>query len=93
MSLPLKLEPTQTPNLTQLTLGSLVVFYSYQSPIAFLQNKQVVALDASTLSRISGRHVSILEPDFNARLSPTDFHAKLKVAMIAAAAQVAKSAS
>ncbi len=93
MSLPLKIEPTQTPNMTQLQFWSLVVFYSYQSPIAFLENKQVVALDAGKLSKMSGKHVGILEPDYNARLNSTEFHARLRAALISAAAELAKLSS
>ncbi len=81
MALPIRLEPTQINNLTQLRVGSLVVFYSYQTPIMFLDGEQKTVRDVSDQSVQTKTHVNKLEPEFGFRQPSAEFLVNLEAAM------------
>jgi hypothetical protein len=93
MSLPIKLALTEIKNVTQMTLGSLTVFYFYQTPIAYHEHKKLTAIDGGVLTPMTKRHIHALEPDFNARIAHSEFLEKLKAAMTTACVEIARGRS
>jgi hypothetical protein len=81
-------EEPATTNFTKVTLGKLDIWFSYQTPIAFLEGQKVTAIDASALTRTTQRHVNIVEPDFNSRVPQTEFHLRLQAAIVAACKEI-----
>lgn len=81
MALPLKLEATQTNNLTQVRLCSLVIFYSYHTPIAYMEGGKMTVRDVREQSMQTKKHTTVLEPDIGFRQPPEEFLANLEAAM------------
>lgn len=90
MPLPLRFETTETPNLFQIRIGQLTVFYSYQTPIGFLEGKEMKVRDVSELSVQTKKHTTKIEPEFGIRMFDTDFLPALEAALKKAMAEAAK---
>jgi hypothetical protein len=87
LSLRIVAEPATT-NLTKLTLGTLDIWYSYQTPIGFLVGRNVTVRDVSVFATTTKRHANIIEPDHNRRIAPDEFLARLQAAIVTACLEI-----
>ena len=88
----LRFSSTPQKNLTELRFGSLVVFYSYQMPIGFMEGSKMTVRDVSHTTTQTRTHANQIEPNISVRITEAEFVDRLNAAVLRACAEIAKLA-
>lgn len=80
MSIPRITHPTERPNFTRLDMGGLTIFFSYQTPIAFI-NSQGITARKNQWGPTTGKHLNFVSTKQDLRLSGEEFEKRLQEAM------------
>lgn len=64
-----------------LTLGSLRIYYSYKTPVAFINSEGALVIRENDWGPITGKHLNSIDKDVKKRISGAEFEALLEAHM------------
>jgi len=68
------------PNFTEVQLTDLVIWFSYETPIAF-RDRNGYVVSENIWGPTTGKHLNHIEPDKSKRVSRRDFEKRLSLAL------------
>lgn len=69
--------PTNRPNFTQVTVGSLTIWFSYKTPIAFQEGWGSIVVRENDWNQTTGKHLNWVNADKSTRIDGREFEAEL----------------
>lgn len=84
-----ELSRSQNNNLTRVYLGNLVLWFSYETIVAFHVPGQPRVVSENIWSQTTGRHLNEISPNKASRVPHDEFTAKLGQVMVAVTAALA----
>lgn len=69
--------PTNRPNFTKVSIGSITVWYSYKTPIAYVTPKEFVITE-NVWGATTSRHLNYIDDDKSIRIPHKEFMKKFE---------------
>lgn len=78
----IEISRSQNNNLTRLYMGNVVIWFSYETPVAFHIPGERRVVSENVWSNTTGRHLAEISPDKSTRIPHDEFERRLGEIMI-----------
>ena len=69
--------PTSKVNFSEVTVGPVIIWFSYWTPIAFHDSLQGYVVRENDWGPTTGKHLNFVDPDKGRRISGAEFESEL----------------